>query len=81
MEISESGTKTSQYSGPREHPGIAQWIAKQTVKTLPVVELQSDLDNLKAAGIVVALYGESAGYDSEYILYNLLEKKKSDLIS
>jgi len=49
------------YSGPREEPGISEWIARQTVTSLPVVEKQSDLD--KSDSLVV-LYGESDGYSS-----------------
>jgi len=51
-----------EYNGPREAPGIAQWIEKQTMTKLSVVGSADELQALRSSGIVLAVYGESEGY-------------------
>lgn len=62
----EAGSIPSPYSGPREAPGIVNWISKQISNELSVIASQSELSSVleNAPEAVVILYGESDGYSS-----------------
>ena len=59
-----------EYNGPREAPGIAQWIEKQTMTKLSVVGSADELQALRSSGIVLAVYGESEGYQGNIDLFD-----------
>jgi len=63
----DSGYAPAQYNGPREAPGIVQWVTKQTKNTFDVLASQDALSETRkefSPNAVVVLYGNSEAYSS-----------------
>jgi len=63
----ENGHAPTSYNGPREAPGIVQWVTKQTKNTFDVLDSQEALENARKEfhpNAVVVLYGNSDAYPS-----------------